>query len=82
MPARTVPIQTRGVKKKQKKKQPWLENRQFGKFVKFGIFGIFGVKFGAIFQIIGEIQSICFAYLEKIGNRAVFLTNLVQIWCP
>ena len=62
-----------------------LENRQFGNFVKigiFGIFGIFGVKFGAIFQIIGEIQSICFAYLEKIGNRAVFLTNLVQIWCP
>ena len=62
-----------------------LENRQFGNFVKIGIFGIYGifvVKFGAIFQIIGEIQSICFAYLEKIGNRAVFLTNLVQIWCP
>ena len=56
-----------------------------GNFVKigiFGIFGIFGVKFGAIFQIIGEIQSICFAYLEKIGNRAVFLTNLFRFGAP
>ena len=70
------------------KKNPSSRCSEFGKFgklvkfVKFGIFGIFGVKFGAIFQIIGEIQSICFAYLEKMGNRAVFLTNLLQIWCP